>query len=566
MANRPKVVVDVEIAGAKQGINDLEAVADAQEGVGEAAAKAGAAADKAGKQAEGARSRWGKLVDGLKAGAGAAASASAGIAGVAATLNADLSDANKTAVAGLQGLSGVLGAFGPVGALASAAVSGVAFAVATFGDTSEEAGGQVDNFFTRALNDMSEALKTSAMRADEAAAGIRQVQQAAATEADLFTGRQLAERNAQKDAQNRARQQLAELTTQYQQTEDNIRQAERLGQSWAFADRDRAQAYAAAQARMSALREDIGFVDDFLSTMPTAGMPAVPAATAGGSGGPARPDWKAAYQAEVDAALAATEAIRQDRETDIYLQISAADALAAQVVRTAAEMQSAWSQAWYSSELEQSIAAGVAAQRDAIRAIEAEASLLTGIYDQLTSGVQAFGAAALEGFAAASVSAAIYGGAQLEVANKALQAATMTAATESAIALAKAGGYFAAGVFGYVPGFAAAKASLFSAATWGALAGGAAGLTAATGGFGGGGGGGGGPGLGGMSPDRQGRPEDFGERRFEQAEPTELRLNLGSGQAGMSRQDAAALLGALGDLVRASGSDGGALLSSSRRR
>lgn len=532
MAERPYVTLKVKVAGGAEGAAQLDALADAQDKVADATEDAAAAAAKQGDAAAKASGKLSKLWEGLKAGAGAAASASAGIAGMAATLNTDLDEGTKTGIAGLQGLAGVLGAFGPVGQLAATGVSLLAAGLATFGGAAESAGGQVDNFFTRALKDMNEALKTSAMRADEAASKIKQVQQAAATDAELFTGRQLAERDAQKIAQNRARERLANLTAEYQQTEENIRQAERQGQSWVIADKGRAASYAAAQAEMRKLRNEISFVDDFLTSMPTARAAAAPSAASGRAGsGPFIEDDDETGAAQAAAKFAAAAQAMQ-AEADAK-RIADAEAVAGRLI---------------------AIRSGIADANRSIARIEADAQAaetarMVAEQEAILDGArQMFGAFA-EGLAQAAAASILFGDSFEEVAAAVLKSLATQAGgkaiMEGAEALAALGVYLL-NPFN-VGALASSKTHALAALTFGAFATGSA-VAANSLSSSGGGGGGAAP-----AP-----PASFAREteRREDPQDREFFINLTSGAGGarpLSRADAGAIAGALVGIFRSGG-------------
>ena len=554
MADRPSVTLKINAVGGAGAVDQLDDVAAAQDKVADAtadAAKAAAAQGDAGAKAE---SKLKKLWEGLKAGAGAAAGAAAGLAGMAVTLKGELTPETQTAVAGLQGLSGVLAAFGPVGALASVAVSGVAAALAAFDETAIQTAGDVDNLLTKAIKQLNDNIQTTETRANKAVDAVKRVGIAKISDFAVLDAAEMAKTVRLTDELNRANQRAAEigdLLTDVEQRRAALDARTGPGQTVDArqAVNDELRAELATQQDIIAARQlDIRLTREVAEAR-LAGNSATPRST--GPGAP-RIDYEAEANAASRAAIEAAQAVRADRESDIYAQLSALDALKRDAVAAAAQVQAAWSAAWYGDQITQAITAGADAQQDAIRGIEASAAELMGIYDGLTTGVSDFGKAAGEGFAAAAVSAAIYGGSLKDAANQALQAATVTAATEALIATAKGLGYLAAGAFGYAPGLAAAKASFAAAATGGVIAGGAAAGAAATGGFGGGGGG-----VGSLGPDAGGPPTALDRPAPAEApQDREFFINLNSGAGGskpLSRGDAGAIAGALVDIFRPGG-------------
>lgn len=546
MADRPKIDIKVQVVGADGTVSDLEKVADAQDDVADAAAKAGDAADKASKKAEAGKSRWGRLVDGLKAGAGAAASASAGIAGMAATLNTDLSEANKLAVAGLQGLSGVLGAFGPLGQLAATGVSLAAAALATFGDDANDAKVSGEGFLEKALKPMIEAFKTTEEAANEAAGAIRRVGIAASDDRSLFSPAEMVARTM---ATNTYNLKLKEFTQVYEQAAamEKAIAEERARAGAATVVSARQTELDSLNAKASQLRDELA-EDRYQLDQQRARAEKIGSGEGTGlaPAGPRKPvpvEFPAIQAGIRSTGLMLDNLLASfDRELGIA-QDAVAKQTAFEADYYAAREAAAAAHAQYMSEQ--------AAAPWEVMVREAEAS--RSAIDAMTAKVQDFGVAAGESFAAAAVASAIYGGSLMDAANQQLQAATVTAATEATIATAKGLGYLAAGVFGYGPGFAAAEAAFLSAATWGAIGLGTGLGAVATGGFGGGGAGGG-PGLGGggggYAPDPFKPPQGFGARPYEDDRQTEITVNLSGGQGAPSRQQATAIIGALIDLAR----------------
>ena len=560
-ADIPRIKLEVEVVGAGGTVNDLGKVAAAQDAVADSAEKAADAIGDAGKAADASGGRLSKLWEGLKAGAGAAASASAGLAGMAATLNGDLSEANKQAVAGLQGLSGVLGAFGPVGQLLATGVSLAAGAIATFGDAAEEATGQVDNFVARSLKALQDNMQTTEDRANAAIASWRRVQAASESDFELFTPEELAKRTQLTNELNEAKLKAEKIGRPLEAAA--LRRLEVETETGIKAVSVRSKANAELSAELATQRDIIDMrAKDLVLLREVAEARkagAAPVAAPARGGGPRPPDWRAVYQGEVDAALAASEAIRRDRETDIYQQISAADALAKGIAAAATQAGAAWSQSWYSQQIDSAIAAGTAAQVDSLRAIAAEAEGVAGVYDTLTGALQSFGTTAADSFASAAANALLFGGSLGEMVNEVTKALALQATVEAIKATATGLSYLAAGLFGYGPGLAAAKASFASAALWGGIAAGSAGIAAATGGLSSGGGGGMSNGGTGPSPSDLGRPRERDPGPVDR----EFNINLASGAGGarpLSRGDARAVAGALVDIF----AQGGLRLETSR--
>lgn len=544
MADRPSVTLKVNVAGAGAAAAQLDEIAKAQANVADATADAAKAAAAQGDAGAAAQGKLSKLWAGLKEGAGAAAGAAAGLAGMAVTLKGQLSPETQTAVAGLQGLSGVLAAFGPVGALASVAVSGAAAALALFDDNTELATVTGEGFLDKALKPMIEAMVTIADKADAATSSVKRMQVATQSEFEIFTP-------AEVIRADRLRVLIAENTLAVQTLGREVEQYERKAGALAA---DGSSVWSPQTAAIQEQAKALQLAADKASTYRFE-LDDLQRKAREREAGPAAPAARSAAPRAVDSSIADSVAFftRQAEmaQANLVGAFTAAAAVAEQDAARVAEASAA-AAAKYSAQVAQAIAAGASAQQDAIRGIEQDAARLIGIYDDLTTGVADFGKAAGEGFAAAAVSAAIYGGSLKEAANQALQAATVTAATEALIATAKGLGYLAAGAFGYAPGLAAAKASFAAAATWGVIAGGAAAGAAATGGFGGGGAGGAGAGsLGpGGAPSALDRPA-----AAEAPQDREFNINFAAGAGGrpLSRGDARAVATALIDIFATGG-------------
>jgi hypothetical protein len=558
-ADIPRIKLEVEVVGADGTVNDLEKVADAQDDVADAAGKAADKIEDAGKAAEKGGGKLSKLWAGLKAGSGAAASASAGLAGMATTLNGDLSEANKQAVAGLQGLAGVLGAFGPVGALASAVVSGVAFAVATFGDTAEEATAQVDNFVTRSLKALRDNMQTSEDRANAAIASWRRVQAASESDFELFTPEELAKRTRLTNELNAAKLKAEKIGRPLEAAA--LRRLEIEAETGIKAVSVRAQANAELSAELAKQRNLIDMRSKDLTLLREvaearrAGAAPVAAPARGGVRAPVGPD---AEQLEAEAHAARQRLALGFQAFDAERR-AATESARAQMAAYSTFAADAQAQAFYSGMLDSAIATGTAAQVDSLRAIAAEAEGVIGVYDTLTGALQSFGTTAADSFANAAANALLFGGSLGEMVNEVTKALALQATVEAIKATATGLGYLAAGLFGYGPGLAAAQASFASAALWGGIAAGSAGIAAATGGLASGGGGG-------MSNGGQGpSPSDLGRPRERDPGPVdrEFNINLASGAGGarpLSRGDARAVAGALVDIF----AQGGLRLETSR--
>lgn len=541
MAERPQVTVRVKIAGGADGVAQIDALAEAQENLADATADAAAAAGKQADATGKAEGRFKKLWEGLKAGAGAAASASAGLAGVAATLATDLDEGTKLAVAGLQGLSGVLGAFGPVGQLAATGLSLATAALATFSNGTDLATESGEGFVEKALRPMIEGLKTTEEAANEAASAFTRVGMAALGDLGLFSPSQLARRSAAIDEFNLKVKELAEVERAAVEIE---RQR--------IALQDRGESVVLSERQLETLRRRVELTDQLAedeyrlnkererAEAARAAYGATPEAGGGGTAAP-RQDFDETSAQLAREALArkwqarqaelAAEAAAKDAEFQAAVRASQEAALADSLQRQRDEYAAHWQSM---SEMD----------RAASEASEA-------VYADLGERLNAFGAAAADGFATAAANALLFGGSLKDLVNEQLQALTLQATVEAIKATALGLGYLAAGLFGFGPGLAAAKASFASAAVWGAIAGGAALGTAATGGFGGGGASGappGGPGA--LEP-----PSAFArDRQAEQPRESSIAVNLVSGQSGrpLSRQDGAAIVGALADLARGS--------------
>jgi hypothetical protein len=558
VADRPSVTLKVNVAGAGAAAAQLDEIAKAQANVADATADAAKAAAAQGDAGAAAQGKLSKLWAGLKEGAGAAAGAAAGLAGMAVTLKGQLSPETQTAVAGLQGLSGVLAAFGPVGALASVAVSGVAAALAAFDGAAEEAYEP-----TRTLSEEFRALGGNAsFLAKAMGPAIVELQRFAAERERLAKTRDasvgifgvpIEQVPEQWGAAAQAMQGAVDETSKalaVAQAKIDAFVANREKTDQNFYNRRLKELYEVSAKRRRAVAEAKDGLRQVVDALKAQSAPLGPELPPGGlqasRGGGAR-----AADDSIAQSVAFFTRQAEMAQANLVGAFTAAAAVAEQDAARVAEASAA-AATQYSAQVAQAIAAGASAQQDAIRGIEQDAARLIGIYGDLTTGVADFGKAAGEGFAAAAVSAAIYGGSLKDAANQALQAATVTAATEALIATAKGFGYLAAGAFGYAPGLAAAKASFAAAATWGVIAGGAAAGAAATGGFGGGGAGGAGPGsLGpGGSPSALDRPA-----AAEAPQDREFNINFAAGAGGrpLSRGDARAVATALIDIFATGG-------------
>ena len=154
--------------------------------------------------------------------------------------------------------------------------------------------------------------------------------------------------------------------------------------------------------------------------------------------------------------------------------------------------------------------------------------------------------ASAQSYAAAALSAALYGGSISEAINATARAAFVEGTVGALGALAKAAVFSIINPPGVAPMLAAAK-------LYGAQAAVAGGIAAGTGGLAGGGGGGGSTAI------TEPTPADFGEPERREREDSTIFANFASGQGGsrpLSRGDARAIIGALVDIARDGGMRG----------
>jgi hypothetical protein len=568
-ADIPRIKLEVEVVGADGTVNDLEKVADAQDDVADAAGKAADKIEDAGKAAEKGGGKLSKLWAGLKAGSGAAASASAGLAGMAATLNGDLSEANKQAVAGLQGLSGVLGAFGPVGQLLATGVSLAAGAIATFGESAEEAAGPSRTLSEefKALGDgasfLAKAMGPAILELKRFAAEQERLKQARDASVGIFGVpiEQVPERwSAAAQAMQGAITQSTSAMQAAQGELDSLR-ARRETLDILYYNRELARLEGVSEVARREVRDRKAALQGIADAYKAANAPLGPEPPPGGLPTPSRgggPRGPTAEQLEAEA-HAARQRLALGFQAFDAKRRAATEAARAQMAAYSTFAADAQAQAFYSGMLDSAIATGTAAQVDSLRAIAAEAEGVAGVYDTLTGALQSFGTTAADSFANAAANALLFGGSLGEMVNEVTKALALQATVEAIKATATGLGYLAAGLFGYGPGLAAAQASFASAALWGGIAAGSAGIAAATGGLASGGGGG-------MSNGGQGpSPSDLGRPRERDPGPVdrEFNINLASGAGGarpLSRGDARAVAGALVDIF----AQGGLRLETSR--
>lgn len=549
MANRP--TLDIRIGAQDAGGADaLREVRDLQGQVRDEIRDTGAEGERAGRSIAGLAQGFGGLSQRIAQGASSLQKYSSQVQAVvgavrevAGAIRGEGLSSVQQWQKGLDGVTAALPALGPWGMAASIAVQGVTAAIDAMGDSMRAA----DPEFARLdahMQAMDARLAVMAKSTEQFQRALGAVGLDAGTARTIFSPAQLA---ALREAQENIDVINQSLMRLHREEEQGIKTA-----GEAAAQRARLHGFLREE------REEIERLNDVAKTAQKSARDWLQDALN------ASKERVAQYEREELIRSAIAQAARRRAQAERAKHNSEMARMAVELIdahEAAEEASRARELAAWQRHFQSRVDAALKANREiefhgmnAIRAFS-DTQYMRGLaqaaetYAELTRGVQEYGDAAMRGFSDAAASALLFGGSLKEALNQQLQQLALRATSEAIAATAQGLGYLAAGLFGFGPGMAAANASFAAAATWGVIAAGSAGATAATGGFSGAGAGAGGGAP--IAPSARDTGAAMAQSAPRQDFEREIVVNLSAGSGRpLSRHDAQSIFGAFTDMGR----------------